>query len=531
MKRRPSGRASLCFVAALLAAGSATAQVPIPGLPKNAPKQAILPFMAIKVGTIHRVDAPPIEDGVILVQKGKIKTVGKASEVRVPNRAKVIEYPDGHAYPGFIDALSTAYSPRDALPSSSTDASSSISGVLDPHDSASSELAKHGVTTAYVSNRGNTTWRGTGAIVRPVEKGFLRFRPGPKTAVHLRMTTGTGSTHPLTRRKSLGGIGKAFEGLESYEKTRDKYAKKLEKYEKEFDEYIEYHAKKNGKEGAAKKSDKKKGDAKKKDEGKKAESGAKPSGERGSRRRPGRGPRGERPGGRPRPDAGKSPSKDEGKKGDDKKAAAKSSDKDKKDSKAPKRPSFPKKPRPDPVKDVLIDVRDGDRALRVEAHRDDEIRAALDLKKEHGIDTMILEGASAANLSAEDLANAGVSIVFTKLEEFGRSPYGEDAMRDLVQTVAKADVPFAIGSGQVRRARHLPLIAARATALGVDEKTALEAITLTPAQMLGIDDRVGSIREGKLADIVVTSGPLFASDSKIVEVIAGGKPLYSGKDQ
>jgi ABC-type branched-subunit amino acid transport system substrate-binding protein len=50
------------------------------------------------------------------------------------------------------------------------------------------------------------------------------------------MTSGTSPAHPLSQLKQLAGVGREFEQLEAYEKTRDEYAKKLEEYEKKFGE-------------------------------------------------------------------------------------------------------------------------------------------------------------------------------------------------------------------------------------------------------------------------------------------------------
>ena len=66
------------------------------------------------------------------------------------------------------------------------------------------------------------------------------------------------------------------------------------------------------------------------------------------------------------------------------------------------------------------------------------------------------------------------------------------------------------------------MLAAIACGHGLSEEIALRAITLTPAEILGVADRVGSLEEGKLADIVISSGPLLHSDSRILRVFSGG---------
>ena len=61
---------------------------------------------------------------------------------------------------------------------------------------------------------------------------------------------------------------------------------------------------------------------------------------------------------------------------------------------------------------------------------------------------------------------------------------------------------------------------------GLDEQTALEAITITAAEILGIDDRVGSLEEGKDADIIVLDGHPFHYDTFVELAFVNGKCLY-----
>jgi imidazolonepropionase-like amidohydrolase len=58
------------------------------------------------------------------------------------------------------------------------------------------------------------------------------------------------------------------------------------------------------------------------------------------------------------------------------------------------------------------------------------------------------------------------------------------------------------------------------------EEDALRAVTLTPAETLGVDDRVGSLDEGKDADFVVWSGHPFQIRSKVAQVFIGGVKVF-----
>jgi imidazolonepropionase-like amidohydrolase len=73
--------------------------------------------------------------------------------------------------------------------------------------------------------------------------------------------------------------------------------------------------------------------------------------------------------------------------------------------------------------------------------------------------------------------------------------------------------------------QYLPLYAGLAIREGMSEIEALKSITINPAQILGIDDRVGSLEEGKDADIVIFSGSPFDTRSKIDTVLIDGNSV------
>src|SRR5205807_1298782 len=62
-------------------------------------------------------------------------------------------------------------------------------------------------------------------------------------------------------------------------------------------------------------------------------------------------------------------------------------------------------------------------------------------------------------------------------------------------------------------------------AFGLPEPEALKAVTLAPAQILGVADRLGSLEVGKRANLVVTAGPLLQATTEVKALFVGGKPL------
>jgi len=96
--------------------------------------------------------------------------------------------------------------------------------------------------------------------------------------------------------------------------------------------------------------------------------------------------------------------------------------------------------------------------------------------------------------------------------------------------LARAGIPTAIITDHPETPiQYLPLCAALAVREGMDREQALEAITITPARICGLDKRVGSIKEGKDADFVVYQGDPLELMNKPEMVICGGKIVYERK--
>lgn len=170
----------------------------------------------------------------------------------------------------------------------------------------------------------------------------------------------------------------------------------------------------------------------------------------------------------------------------------------------------------------------------------DDILAALELVDEFGI-RMILAGAVEGWIVAEEIAKRDVSVIITPREK--RRP-NEDISAPSGSTLEnaailkKAGVKFAIvpptkafttWGGAGRDLMTLPMSAAFAVSGGLDEQTALEAITITAAEILGIADRLGSLQVGKDADIIILDGHPFHYNTFVELTFINGKLLYDKK--
>ncbi|MCI8609411.1 MAG: amidohydrolase [Firmicutes bacterium] len=176
----------------------------------------------------------------------------------------------------------------------------------------------------------------------------------------------------------------------------------------------------------------------------------------------------------------------------------------------------------------LLPVLSGEILLKAHAHQADDIFTAIRIAKEFHVE-LTLDHCTEGHLIAEELAEAGYP-VFLGPTFGGKSKY---ELRNMSFSTAKIlyekGISFAIVTdAYVIPLKHLSLCAALAVGAGLPEETGWRSITLTPAEILGISERCGSLQPGKDADMVLFDGnPLRSIDAKAVLTIVNGKPVYS----
>jgi imidazolonepropionase-like amidohydrolase len=89
----------------------------------------------------------------------------------------------------------------------------------------------------------------------------------------------------------------------------------------------------------------------------------------------------------------------------------------------------------------------------------------------------------------------------------------------------EAGVKFCIRSAGTTNTRNLPYEAALAASYGLPPDEALKAVTLYPAQILGVADQLGSIEPGKRANLVLTNGDMLQASTQVEAVFIDGRPL------
>jgi len=157
--------------------------------------------------------------------------------------------------------------------------------------------------------------------------------------------------------------------------------------------------------------------------------------------------------------------------------------------------------------DALQPVLKGQVPLAVQANRASDLLAAVRLAAEFRL-RLVLVGASEAWMVADQLAQARVPVVVKPLTNI---PSFESlgATLENAARLSRAGVTFALASFDTQNARNLRQETGNAIANGLDRDAALAAVTLAPARLWGVADRVGSLEVGKDADVVIWSGDPF----------------------
>jgi imidazolonepropionase-like amidohydrolase len=185
-------------------------------------------------------------------------------------------------------------------------------------------------------------------------------------------------------------------------------------------------------------------------------------------------------------------------------------------------------PRPDQnvVLEPLVPYVRGERPVIFRADREAEIRGAIRFAEEMKLKPIILGGDDAWKV-ASLLKEKDVPVILTGVFSL---PLREDDFYDtLYENPAKlqqAGVRFCISTGDPgAEARNLPLYAGMAAAYGLPKNEALKSVTLYPAQIMNVADRLGSIDVGKMANLVVTDGDLLEIRTHIRYLFIDGRPV------
>ena len=168
------------------------------------------------------------------------------------------------------------------------------------------------------------------------------------------------------------------------------------------------------------------------------------------------------------------------------------------------------RPKTDIILAALVPVVRGEMPVIFPAESQGDIRAAVEFAKERKLKPIIF-GARDAWRIADFLKENDTPVIYARtmsLPVRDDDPY--DVHYSAAAKLAAAGVRFAIASGEPDPdVRNLPYVAGMAAAFGLDREAALRAVTLSPAEIFGVADRLGSLEVGKIANLVVTDGDML----------------------
>lgn len=176
-------------------------------------------------------------------------------------------------------------------------------------------------------------------------------------------------------------------------------------------------------------------------------------------------------------------------------------------------------------KEALLPVVKGEMRCRIHSHRADDIMTAVRISEEFGLKFSIehcTEGYKIKDFLAEKNVQAVVGPI-------GMTPYKQEiwGMRlENAGELVKAGVRICLTSDTSSHTCYLPLEVGILTAYGLPEEEAFKALTINPATLLGIEDRVGSLEVGKDADIAVFTGHPLLNTTRCKMTIIDGEIFH-----
>jgi len=398
--------------------------------------------IALRGGRLLTITHGVIENGVVVMQNGKISAIGGASSVSIPRDAKVIDVTGMTVYPGLIDSethLGLTEIPADQMTDDLVETSDEIMPHMHVYDAFHAEtqvipVARiNGITNAIIAPAAQDTLPGQDSFIQLDGRSAEEMLMVRDIAMPLNFTGRQRRNQgqfqsfkfPSTRMGLAAQLRQAFLDAQDYEQ-------KLAAYEK----------KKSG-------------------------------------------------GG-----------------GDEK-------DKDNKE----KGPATP--PKRDLKLEALIPYLRGQKPVVVAAEEPNDLLTAMELAKEFHL-KVILNHLGHSSSLLDKVAASGFPVIVGPIYEQPKEWERYDAVYKLPAEMAKRGIKIAFASYDAHNARNLPYAAGFATAFGLPHDEALKAITINPAQMWGVDDRLGSLDTGKMANVVVANGDPLDVKTDVKHVFING---------
>lgn len=174
--------------------------------------------------------------------------------------------------------------------------------------------------------------------------------------------------------------------------------------------------------------------------------------------------------------------------------------------------------------EALGPVLDGTEPLVIHVERASDIEAALRLARDFKL-KLVVTGGAEAWMVADQLAKAQVPVLLNPLENL---PTHFETLGSTLENAARlqqAGVLIAFATGETHNARNVTQAAGNAVANGLPWLDALKALMLNPTQIYGMDKDLGTLEQGKLADVVIWSADPLELSSSVDQVFIAGRKI------
>lgn len=178
-----------------------------------------------------------------------------------------------------------------------------------------------------------------------------------------------------------------------------------------------------------------------------------------------------------------------------------------------------------PEMEAMLPVVRGERMILLEVNAAKDILEALKWIKDRKFDTkkVVLTGCREGWRVAEAIAKAGVAVITGPVLALPTREYDRyDKAYANAGLMKKAGVKVALRTAETENVRNLLFNAGFAAAYGLGREEALKAVTIVPAEIFGVSDKLGSIEVGKVANLVISDGDPFETKTNIVQVFIDG---------
>ncbi|MEZ4357884.1 MAG: amidohydrolase [Eubacteriales bacterium] len=186
-------------------------------------------------------------------------------------------------------------------------------------------------------------------------------------------------------------------------------------------------------------------------------------------------------------------------------------------------------PEKDFKKEAVLPAITGELMVKAHAHRADDILTAIRIAREFNL-KLSIDHCTEGYLIPEYVKKSGAKVILGPLLTERAKIELKNLTFAAPKIMAENGIPFAIMTDHpVIPIQHILISVALAVKEGLDEKTALESVTINAAKCCELEDRVGSIEAGKDADLVIFNGPPLDISSRVKMVLIDGNVVFEEK--